>query len=154
MSSDMMTRVVMEGQGTFVRVRRPAYWLYVGLLAFGLLYIGDRFSGAFDHLLGALWVPMALNGLLAALFVWILARMDLFEREPAAVRAAALLWGALVATSFAIIANNATISLITKLYGVNFATKWGAALAGPINEEWLKTLGVVCLVLIVREHFQ
>lgn len=154
MPGDVMTRVVMEGQGTFVRVRRPAYWLYVGLLAFGLLYIGDKFSGAFDHLAGALWVPIVLNGLLAVLFVWILGRMDLFEREPAAVRAAALLWGALVATSVAIIANNAMVSLITKLYGVNFATKWGAALAGPINEEWLKTLGVVCIVLIVREHFQ
>ncbi|MEV0648442.1 PrsW family intramembrane metalloprotease [Phytomonospora sp. NPDC050363] len=149
-----MTRVVMEGQGTFVRVRRPAFWLYVGLLAFGLLYVGDKFSGAFDHLAGALFVPIGLNAVLAAVFIWILGRMDLFEREPAAVRAAALLWGALVATSIAIIANNAMVSLITKAYGVDFATKWGAALAGPINEEWIKTLGVVCLVLIVREHFQ
>ena len=152
--SDQVTRVVIEGEGTFVRVRRPAYWLYVGLIGFGLLRIGGLLQGGFDQIAGALWVPVVLNAALAAVFIWILGRMDLFEREPAAVRAAALLWGALVATAIAIIANTAMINLITKLYGVGFATKWGAALAGPTNEEWLKTLGVVIIVLIVKEHFQ
>ncbi|GLZ79855.1 protease PrsW [Actinorhabdospora filicis] len=150
----VMERVVMEGQGTFVRVRRPAYWVYVGLIAFGLLHIGGILRGGFDHIASALWVPLVLNGAMAVLFVWILGKLDYLEREPAAVRAAAMLWGALVATSVAIIANNALISLLTKTYGVEFTAKWGAALAGPINEEWVKTIGVVILVLIVREHFQ
>lgn len=150
----VMERIVMVGQGTFVRVRRPAYWIYVGLIAFGLLHIGGTLRGGFNQIASALWVPLLLNGLMALLFIWILGKLDYLEREPAAVRAAALLWGALVATSVSIIANNALLSLLTKTYGVRFTAKWGAALAGPINEEWVKTIGVVILVLIVREHFQ
>lgn len=148
-----ITRVVTEGQGTFVRVRRPAYWLYVGLVGFGLVHIGETLTGAVRELSTALWIAILLNGALAVVFIWILGRMDLFEREPAAVRAAAFIWGGLVATSVAIIANNNLLSLLTKLYGVPFASKWGPAIAGPLNEEWVKTLGVVVLVLIVREHF-
>ena len=148
-----LTRVVVEGQGTFVRVRRPAFWLYVGLVGFGLIHIGETLTGAVRQLSTALWIAILLNGILAVVFIWILGRMDLFEREPAAVRAAAFIWGGLVATSVAIIANNNLLSLLTKLYGVPFATKWGPAIAGPLNEEWVKTLGVVALVLIVREHF-
>lgn len=148
-----LARVVVEGQGTFVRVRRPAYWLYIMVVGFGLIHIGETLSGALRDLSSALWVAVVLNAILAVLFVWVLARMDLFEREPAAVRAAAFLWGALAATSLSIIANNNLLTLLTKTYGVAFATKWGAAIAGPVNEEWLKALGVVLLVLIVREHF-
>lgn len=148
-----MERVVIEGQGTFVRVRKPAYWLYVALVAFGLVSLGSMMSEAVSALSTALWIAAVLNGVLAAVFVLILSRMDLFEREPAAVRAAAFIWGAIVATSLAIIANNNLLALLTKLFGTEFAARWGAALAGPTNEEWLKTLGVVILVLIVKEHF-
>ncbi|GAA4920782.1 RsiW-degrading membrane proteinase PrsW (M82 family) [Stackebrandtia albiflava] len=147
------TRVVVEGQGTFVRVRKPAFWLYVGLVGFGLIHIGETLTGALRELSTALWIAILLNGVLAAVFIWILGRMDLFEREPAAVRAAAFIWGALVATSVSIIANNNLLALLTKLYGVPFATRWGPAIAGPLNEEWLKMLGVIAIVLIVREHF-
>lgn len=146
-------RVVVEGQGTFVRVRKPAYWLYVALVTFGLVSLGGMMSEAVTALSSALWIAAVLNGILAAVFVLILSRMDLFEREPAAVRAAAFIWGAVVATSVAIIANNNLLALLTKLFGTEFAARWGAALAGPTNEEWLKTLGVIILVLIVREHF-
>lgn len=148
-----VTRVVVEGQGTFVRVRKPAYWVYVGLVGFGLLNMGGMMSSAWSSLSTALWISAVLNGLLVVAFVAILAKMDLFEREPAAVRAAAFLWGALVATSVAILANNNLLSLLTKLFGSGFVSRWGAAIAGPTNEEWLKLLGVVILVLIVREHF-
>ncbi|ADD43927.1 PrsW family intramembrane metalloprotease [Stackebrandtia nassauensis] len=146
-------RVVVEGQGTFVRVRKPAYWLYVVLVGFGLVSLGSMMSDAVTALSSALWIAALLNGALAAVFVLILSRMDLFEREPAAVRAAAFIWGAVVATSVAIIANNNLLALMTKLFGTGFAARWGAALAGPTNEEWLKTLGVIILVLIVKEHF-
>ncbi|CAM3215468.1 PrsW family intramembrane metalloprotease [Stackebrandtia soli] len=148
-----LARVVVEGQGTFVRVRRPAYWLYVLVVGFGLVHIGETMADGLQQLSTALWIAIILNGILAVGFVWILARMDLFEREPAAVRAAAFLWGGLAATSLAIIANNNLLALLTKEYGVAFTTKWGPAIAGPLNEEWLKTLGVVLLVFIVREHF-
>ncbi|HZE37273.1 MAG TPA: PrsW family intramembrane metalloprotease [Stackebrandtia sp.] len=146
-------RIVVEGQGSFVRVRKPAYWLYVALVGFGLISMGTTMSSAVSVLSTALWISALLNGAMAAVFIWVLARMDLFEREPAAARAAAFVWGALVATSLAIIANNNLLSLLTKLFGAGFAAKWGAALAGPTDEEWLKLMGVIILVLICGEHF-
>ncbi|MGH8877673.1 MAG: PrsW family intramembrane metalloprotease [Stackebrandtia sp.] len=148
-----LERVVIEGQGTFVRVRKPAYWLFVALVGFGLVSLGTMMSDAITALSTALWISGLLNGALAAAFILILSRMDLFEREPAAVRAAAFIWGAVVATSLAIVANNNLLTLMTKWFGTAFASRWGAAIAGPTNEEWFKALGVVILVLIVREHF-
>ncbi|MGH8791639.1 MAG: PrsW family intramembrane metalloprotease [Stackebrandtia sp.] len=148
-----LARVVVEGQGTFVRVRKPAYWLFVALIGFGLVSMGRSMADALNTLSTVLWISAVLNGAVAVAFIWILARMDLFEREPAAVRAAAFLWGALVATSVGAMANNSLLSLIAKVFGSDFASRWGAALAGPTNEEWVKVLGVVILVLIVREHF-
>ncbi|HIV56588.1 MAG TPA: PrsW family intramembrane metalloprotease [Candidatus Stackebrandtia faecavium] len=146
-------RIVVEGQGTFVRVRRPAYWVYIGLVGYGLFSMGRMMSSAIETLSVSMWIAAMLNAVLAAVFIVLLDRMDLFEREPAAVRAAAFLWGALAATSLSLVTNSSLLSLITKIFGAKFATEWGAALAGPTNEEWFKLLGVVLLVLIVKEHF-
>lgn len=146
-------RVVIESQGAFIRLRRPAYWLYVGCLAFGLIGLGRVLSPDYDDIAGALWASIGVNGLLAIVFLWILARLDLFEREPVTVRVAAMCWGGLAAVSFAMIANNAALVVLADLAGTGWARSWGPAIAGPVNEEWIKVLGVVLLVLIVREHF-
>nr|WP_277605782.1 PrsW family intramembrane metalloprotease [Glycomyces sp. L485] len=85
--------------------------------------------------------------------MWILARLDLFEREPVTVRAAAMCWGGLAAVSFSVIANDAALYVLAEVRDPAWARTWGPVIAGPINEEWFKTVGVVMLVLIVREHF-
>ncbi len=146
-------RVVVESQGAFIRVRRPAYWVYVACLVFGLIGLGRVLSPEYSDIAGALWASIAINAVLAVVFLWILARLDLFESEPVTVRAAAMCWGGLAAVAFAMIANDASLVVLAKLTDVAWARTWGPAIAGPLNEEWLKTLGVVMLVLIVREHF-
>ena len=146
-------RVVIESQGAFIRMRRPAYWLYVGCLVYGLIALGRVLSPDYEDIAAALWASIAVNGLLAVVFLWILSRLDLFEREPVTVRAAAMCWGGLAAVAFAMTANDAALAVIADAAGTRWARAWGPAIAGPINEEWLKALGVVLLVLIVREHF-
>ncbi|GAB3659580.1 PrsW family intramembrane metalloprotease [Glycomyces tarimensis] len=146
-------RVVIESQGAFIRVRRPAYWLYVACLIFGLIGLGRVLSPEYGDIAGALWASVAINGALAIVFLWILARLDLFEREPVTVRAAAMCWGGLAAVSFAIIANDAALVVLAEIMDPAWARTWGPAIAGPLNEEWLKAVGVIILVLIVREHF-
>lgn len=146
-------RVVIESQGAFIRVRRPAYWIYVACLIFGLIGLGRVLSPEYGDIAGALWGSIAINAALAAVFLWILARLDLFEREPVTVRAAAMCWGGLAAVSFSMIANDAALVVLAQFNDAGWARTWGPAIAGPLNEEWFKTIGVIMLVLIVREHF-
>ena len=80
-------------------------------------------------------------------------RLDLFEREPVTMVAAAFSWGGLVATSLALSGNQAIFGLASKLGSPDFAGRWGPALAAPPTEETLKILGVVVLVLIARDQF-
>ncbi|WP_100444967.1 PrsW family intramembrane metalloprotease [Glycomyces xiaoerkulensis] len=146
-------RVVIESQGAFIRLRRPAYWLYVACLVIGLISLGRVLSPDYSDIAGALWASIGINAVLAVVFLFILSRLDLFEREPVTVRAAAMCWGGLAAVSFSAIANDASLVVLADIADPEWARTWGPAIAGPLNEEWLKTLGVVMLVLIVREHF-
>ena len=60
--------------------------------------------------------------------------------------AAAFAWGSLAATTLAISANTALFDLIAKLGSQSLADRWGAAIAGPIDEETLKAIGLLLLV--------
>ena len=146
-------RVVVESQGAFVRLRRPAYWLFVACLVFGLIELGRVLSPDYGDIATALWASIGVNAVLAVVFLDILARLDLFEREPPTVRAAAMLWGGLAAVAFAMLANNAALVVLAELTDAQWARTWGPPIVAPLNEEWLKAIGVVLLVLIVREHF-
>jgi protease PrsW len=146
-------RVVVESQGAFVRLRRPAYWLFVACLVYGLLELGAVLSPDYRDIATALWASIAVNVLVVIVFLVILSRLDLFEREPPSVRAAAMCWGGLAAVGFAMVANDAALVVLAELTDAQWARTWGPAIVGPINEEWLKALGVAMLVLIVREHF-
>lgn len=146
-------RVVVESQGAFVRLRRPAYWLFVACLVYGLIELGRVLSPDYGDIATALWASIGVNAVLAVVFLDILARLDLFEREPPSVRAAAMCWGGLAAVPFAMLANNAALVVLAELTDAQWARTWGPPIAGPLNEEWLKAIGVMMLVLIVREHF-
>lgn len=146
-------RVVVESQGAFVRLRRPAYWLFVACLVYGLLELGAVLSPDYRDIATALWASIAVNVVVVIVFLVILSRLDLFEREPPSVRAAAMCWGGLAAVGFAMVANDAALVVLAELTDAQWARTWGPAIVGPINEEWLKALGVAMLVLIVREHF-
>ena len=62
------------------------------------------------------------------------------------------LWGAVVATSLASVGNDALISILFKVGGAQFTQDWGAAIVGPTNEEVLKALGVVVVILIAQRQ--
>jgi RsiW-degrading membrane proteinase PrsW (M82 family) len=146
-------RVVVESQGAFIRIRRPAYWLFVACLVYGLLALGRVLAPDYGDIATALWASIGVNAVLAYFFLDILARLDLFEREPPTVRAAAMCWGGLAAVAFAMYANDAALVVLAEFTDAQWARTWGPPIAGPLNEEWLKAMGVVMLVLIVREHF-
>ncbi|MGZ6265726.1 MAG: PrsW family glutamic-type intramembrane protease [Candidatus Limnocylindrales bacterium] len=138
-------------KGAFVQPRQPAFWLFVILLFVG----GDRSLGiqlTMAQLPSAFvmsWVLVLLYAIPVAFLVY---HLDLFEREPAALLVAALIWGGFVATGLAVYANDAWSSVVGKV-APDAALDWGAAIVAPPVEETLKLMGVVLLFLIVPEEF-
>jgi RsiW-degrading membrane proteinase PrsW (M82 family) len=62
---------------------------------------------------------------------------------------ACLAWGMTAATGCAIIANDGLTSIWAKTQGVEFASRWEAALAAPLNEELLKLAGLILIALMM-----
>jgi len=139
-------------QTSILQPRQPAFWLFAVLLAFGALIFAIE-TAAMTSLATALLLSWALMLAYAVPVAFLVYRLDLFEREPKSMLAGAILWGGLVATGLAIIANEAWLSVIGKVTSPDFATQWGAAIVGPGVEETLKLMGVVLLFLIASDEF-
>ena len=78
--------------------------------------------------------------------------LDLYEREPLSLVAAALVWGAVAATTLSAIGNLGWGLTVARVGGPEFAARWTAALTAPFVEETLKGCGVVLIYLIARDE--
>jgi len=139
-------------QASLVQPRQPAFWLYCVLLAVGG-YLFYQEQSLMSSLTTAYLLSWALVLVYAVPLALVIYRLDLFEREPRLMLAAAVAWGGVVATSLAAQANEAWLSILGKVFSPDFATQWGAAIVGPGAEETLKLMGVVILFLIVPSEF-
>ncbi|MGZ4649676.1 MAG: PrsW family intramembrane metalloprotease [Kineosporiaceae bacterium] len=99
-------------------------------------------------------VTLIVWGLYAVPLLAAILTVDYFEREPWWLVALALVWGGLIATGLALSANSAVQSILTTTEGVSFTTQWGAAIAGPTDEEILKGLGVVVCALLASRRMR
>lgn len=139
-------------QASFVQPRQPAFWLYLALLGIGGYLFVDEQS-VFSQLPTALTLAWGLVLLYAVPVFLIVYRLDLFEREPKLMLAAALVWGGVIAASLAGYANDAWLSVLGKVAPADFTADWGAAVVAPVTEEILKLTGVVVLFLIAPVEF-
>jgi RsiW-degrading membrane proteinase PrsW (M82 family) len=80
--------------------------------------------------------------------IWLVNRFDFFEREPTMLLVMGLAWGGIIASSMAVLANQAVFSIFTSLFGEGFTQRWGAALAAPTTEELLKAIGIIAVILL------
>jgi RsiW-degrading membrane proteinase PrsW (M82 family) len=135
-------------RGSILRPRLPAFWLFAFLLTTGALGVGGIVAERVSANQEASLLAIALLFVWAIPLVLVIHSLDLFEREPLGMLAAAFAWGGLAAVTLAIPANTALLDLIAKLGSRELAADWGAAIAGPTNEETLKALGLLLLVLI------
>jgi len=139
-------------QASLIQPRQPAFWLYLTFLAIGgYLFVRDQLL--MSSLTASWLLSWALVIAYAAPVAAIVYRLDLFEREPKLVLAAALIWGGVIATSMAAQANDAWLSVLGKVASPDLASQWGAAIVAPGVEETLKLAGVVTLFLIVPGEF-
>jgi RsiW-degrading membrane proteinase PrsW (M82 family) len=131
-----------------LRPRLPAFWLFAFLLMIGALGAGGIIAARISAAPPSSLFAITLLIVWAVPLVVFIHALDLFEREPFGMLTAAFAWGSLAATTLAISANTALFDLIAKLGSQSLANRWGAAIAGPIDEETLKALGLLLLVLL------
>jgi RsiW-degrading membrane proteinase PrsW (M82 family) len=133
--------------------RKPAFWLFVVLLALGALYF------LLEQLIYLLVSPagLALSWLLLALYivpvVLVVRWLDLYEREPPSLLIGAFVWGAIIAVPFSGLNNSVWGVVVSRLGGAELASYWSAALTAPVVEETYKYLGLAVLFLIARTEF-
>ncbi len=134
--------------GSLFQPRRPAFWIYLAILAAtGSVLFGERsfFRGISPGGLALSWGLLAIYATPVFLLVYVL---DLYEREPISLVIGAFLWGAVAATTLAGFANDGWGLVVARVGGPEFAARWTAALTAPFVEEALKGLGVVLIYLI------
>jgi RsiW-degrading membrane proteinase PrsW (M82 family) len=128
----------------------PATWLFVVLTIIGVVVLGRAFGPAVASNPVAFTAAVILFGIHAAVFIAIIRTVDWLEPEPKRYLALAMLWGGVIASSNALRANTAVESILVKIAPLDFVRDWAAAFEGPTDEEILKTLGIVAIVLLAR----
>jgi RsiW-degrading membrane proteinase PrsW (M82 family) len=103
-------------------------------------------------------LSIGLGALAWALYIlpplWLFRRLGVFRDHPLSGFVLAFAWGGLGAVYLALPANQAVFGLCAKLVGPAFCQRWGTAIAGPSNEEPLKLIGVILLILIAPVRFR
>ena len=140
-------------QTGFFQPRRPAFWLYLIVVAGTRARWPSPSRASSD---GSPWAAGRSRGPCcssmrcpSSCLVYFL---DLYEREPLSVVLAALIWGAVAATTLAGFANVGWGLVVSRAGGPEFAARWTAALTAPFVEETLKGLGVVLIYLIAARR--
>jgi protease PrsW len=138
--------------GRFLQPRLPAFWLYMVVVGLtGIVAIGEQ--NLFREMSPGGWaLSWALVILYAAPVAALVYLLDLYEREPIPLLAAAFVWGAVAATTLSAIGNAGWGVVVARIGGAEFASRWTAALTAPFVEEILKGVGVVLIVLIARDE--
>ena len=132
---------------------QPAFWVFLMLLAGCFLLVGLEQVAYLASYPGAWLLSIVLLAATAIPAGLIIYRFDQFEPEPASLIGIALLWGGVVALTFASITNSAMLSFLQHVMPAAQVDSWGAAIVAPINEELYKGAGLVMLYLMARSEF-
>ena len=94
------------------------------------------------------WAAMIQWALYGGVLLAVIYHHQLFVRRSRVIVTGAVLWGGIVATWFASKANAAGQDLLVHRFGIDAGSDWVLAIAATTNEESLKVLGVIVLVLL------
>jgi RsiW-degrading membrane proteinase PrsW (M82 family) len=147
--------IEQSGWGKEFRLLQPhnlAFWVYCALVVAGAVVLSGQISIAAAAYSGALISGMIAFGLLAVAYGWFIHYEDRYTTVPGKLAAAGILWGAVAAIgAFALLGNDAVMSLYAKTFGGSFAFDWGAALTAPIDEELAKGAGILLLATLAPQ---
>jgi RsiW-degrading membrane proteinase PrsW (M82 family) len=152
LAEDRRRAIEQSGWGEDFRLIQPhnlAFWVYCLLVVVGAVVLSGQISIAAAAYSGALISGIIAFGLLAVGYLWFIHYEDRYTTVPAKLAAAGFVWGAVAAIgAFALLGNDAVMSLYSKTFGASFAYDWGAALTAPIDEELAKGAGVLLLLTL------
>jgi RsiW-degrading membrane proteinase PrsW (M82 family) len=132
-----------------VQPHNLAFWVYCVLVVAGAYVLSGQISIAAAAYSGALISGAIAFGLLAVAYLWFIHYEDRYTTVPLGLAAAGFVWGAVAAIgAFALLGNDAVMSLYAKTFGASFAFDWGAALTAPVDEELAKGAGVLLLLTL------
>jgi len=152
LTEDRRRAIQQSGWGEkfhLVQPRNVAFWVYCLLVVLGAVVIAGQVSIAAAAYSGALTSGIIAFGLLALTYACFIHYEDRYTTVPGKLAAAGFVWGGIGAIgAFALLGNDAVMSLYSKTFGASFAFDWGAALTAPINEELAKGAGVLLLLTL------
>ena len=117
--------------------------------AFGFVMIARSYAVAVRVFPGATVLALVLELPLVLAGFWLLRLLRPVRAPACRWSAAAVAWGMAAATGCALLANQALQGIWAKTAGIGFASRWGAALTAPLDEEVLKLCGVAMIALAV-----
>ena len=155
LGDDRRRAIEQSGWGERFRLVQPhnlAFWVYCLLVVVGAVVVSGQISIAAAAYSGALISGIITFGLLAVAYLWFIHYEDRYTTVPPKLAAAGFVWGGVAAIgAFALLGNDAVMSLYAKTFGASFAFDWGAALTAPIDEELAKGAGIVLLVTLAPQ---
>ena len=155
LGDDRRRAIEQSGWGEEFRLVQPhnlAFWVYCLLVVVGAVVVSGQISIAAAAYSGALISGIIAFGLLAVAYLWFIHYEDRYTTVPPKLAAAGFVWGGVAAIgAFALLGNDAVMSLYAKTFGASFAFDWGAALTAPIDEELAKGAGIVLLVTLAPQ---
>jgi RsiW-degrading membrane proteinase PrsW (M82 family) len=164
----------MPSQVTFERLlagsplRRRSYAVLTALVLLVVLLFAAwmnlrNLGGLSSDVIVVFLKALAASAGLSFVPIAVLWYLDRRERESRWLVLVAVLWGAVIATGLALPLNNAILRAIhswvranpqvTTRLGADATLLIGAPIAGPLNEEITKGLGIVALLLLMRSEF-
>jgi protease PrsW len=132
-----------------VQPQNLAFWVYCLLVVAGAVVLSGQVSIAAAAYSDALISGVIAFGLVAVAYLWFIHYEDRYTTVPRKLAAAGFVWGAVAAIgAFALLGNDAVMSLYAKTFGASFAFDWGPALTAPIDEELAKAAGILLLLTL------
>ena len=132
--------------------RQGAFWLFLMLLVGCFAFVGFEQLTYLSSYPGAWLFSVLLLAATAIPVGLIIYRLDQFEPEPASLIAVALLWGGVVALTFAGLANTEALSFLQHIMSASKVDSWGAAIVAPLDEEFYKGTGLIMIYLLARNE--
>ncbi len=152
LTEDRRRAIEQSGWGEKFHLVQPhnlAFWVYCLLVVAGAVVLSGQVSIAAAAYSGALTTGIIAFGLLAVAYLLYIHFEDRYTTVPRKLAGTGFVWGFVAAIgAFALLGNDAVMSLYSKAFGASFAFDWGAALTAPINEELAKGAGVLLLLVL------
>ena len=131
---------------------KPAFWLFTTFLAGSALVVGSEQLSYLSSMPGAWFLSFLLLAVTAIPAGIVIYRFDQFEPEPASLIAVAVIWGGVIALTFAALTNSYFLTFLQNHLSGKTFDSWGAAIVAPINEELYKGAGLLAIYLMARNE--